>query len=186
MQTLGWLWAQDGELAKLFGTPFGLHLKICDIDSFLFQKVRKKLIYWSSKFLSLSARAIIVNMVLLSSLLYFISIWAGSKQVIRRIQADVRNYPWVDSFTSTHARVNWRDCWASKKIGGLGIKDPQNALDVLLANWSVCAFILDNNNLHHLLGFKFRYSKVCDNGKWLMSCTWSLLFGHKHAPGSKL
>ena len=95
MQNLGWQWAQDGELAKLLGTPFGLHLETCDIDLFLFQKVRKKLIYWSSKFLSLLARAIIVNMVLLSSLRYFISIWAGSKQVIRRIQADVQNYLWA-------------------------------------------------------------------------------------------
>ena len=67
-------------------------------------------------------------MVLLSSLYYFISMWIGSMQVIKKIQVDVRNYMWAGSFASIRSRINWKDCYASKKIGSLVIVDPQNAL----------------------------------------------------------
>ena len=110
LDSLGWQWTQDGELAEFFGALFDLHLEMCDVDAFLFQKVRKKLIYWSSRFLFLSARAIIANMILLSMLWYFIFLWLVSKQVIRKIQVDIKNYLWTGSFNSSRARVNWRDC----------------------------------------------------------------------------
>ena len=68
----------------------------------------------------------------------------------------------------------------------LWIPIPQDALNALLAKWIVRAFIPDNSNLHHLLGFKLRHSKPCNRGKWPTPCTWSLLSEHKKVPGSKL
>jgi hypothetical protein len=62
----------EKNLIKLLGTPFGLDLDVADVDEFLFQKIQKDLQYWSSIFLSLAARAIIVNSVLLSTTWYFI------------------------------------------------------------------------------------------------------------------
>lgn len=36
-------WATKGDLLKLLGTPFGLSLKIQDLDFFLIDKIRKHL-----------------------------------------------------------------------------------------------------------------------------------------------
>jgi hypothetical protein len=80
-------WAVEGQLSKLLGTPFGVNLHTQDVDNFLLSKIQKKLDYWVSVHLSLSGRAIIANSVLLSTLYYFISLWGGSRQVIRKIRS---------------------------------------------------------------------------------------------------
>ena len=41
----GWKWAEDGDLSKLLGTPFGLNLDTKDVDHFLYSKISKKLDY---------------------------------------------------------------------------------------------------------------------------------------------
>ena len=40
-----WRWAEDGDLSKLLGTPFGLSLNKHDFDWFLYNKIYKKLDY---------------------------------------------------------------------------------------------------------------------------------------------
>lgn len=48
-----WQWAEEGDLSKLLGTPFGLNLKTRDVDQFLYAKISKKLDYWNTMKLSL-------------------------------------------------------------------------------------------------------------------------------------
>jgi hypothetical protein len=38
-------WAQDGDISKLLGPPFGSGLKVGDIGKFLLYKVKKKLAF---------------------------------------------------------------------------------------------------------------------------------------------
>jgi hypothetical protein len=45
MDQLGWKWALEKDLTKMLRTPFGLDLLADDIDSFLLQKIQKKLTY---------------------------------------------------------------------------------------------------------------------------------------------
>ena len=40
-----WQWAEEGDLSKLLGTPFGLNLNNWDVDQFLYGKISKKLDY---------------------------------------------------------------------------------------------------------------------------------------------
>ena len=63
-----WQWANEGDLSKLLGTPFGLNLHVQDVDDFLYRKIARKLDYWSKMKLSLAGRAVICNQVLLSTL----------------------------------------------------------------------------------------------------------------------
>lgn len=64
-----WKWATNGDLSKLFGTPFGLHLELQNVDQYVINRVKAKLRYWSSTQLSLASRILIVNQMLISSLL---------------------------------------------------------------------------------------------------------------------
>ena len=91
-QNFDWTWIPEGNISKLLGSPFGLSVSTADIDHFLMEKIRKKLTYWTSTKLSVAGRRLIVNQVLLSTLWYFIGVWAGSRKVIKQIQTLLRNY----------------------------------------------------------------------------------------------
>ena len=71
---------------KLFGTPFGQHLELQNVDHFLINRVKAKLRYWSSTQLSLPSRTLIVNQALMSSVWYFIGVWVGSKKFWERFK----------------------------------------------------------------------------------------------------
>ena len=60
--------------------------------------------------------------------------------------------------------MNWRDCSANKKVGGLGILDPNEALEALFAKWVVKALLPRHSNLQILLRFKLSGAKSLDNG----------------------
>ena len=68
VHNFGWSWEAEGSMSKLLGTPFGLSIATIDIDQFLIDKARKKLTYWTTTKLSLAARQLIVNQVLMSTL----------------------------------------------------------------------------------------------------------------------
>lgn len=68
-------WAEEGDLSKLLGTPFGLNLNTLDIDHFLYSKIAKKLDYWSSMNLSLACRVVICNHSTLYTLVFYYCVW---------------------------------------------------------------------------------------------------------------
>ena len=131
LATFNFSWAIETNLSKLLGTPFGLNLTITDVDTFLDEKVTKKLKYWVNIHLSLSGRAIIVNAVLLSTLWFFINIWGESFQ----IRSTLRDFLWTGSTHCSRARVWWFNCYAYKKVGGLNLIDPEEALHALIGKW---------------------------------------------------
>lgn len=55
----------------------------------------------------------------MSSLWYFIAVWVGSKKVLGKFEALLRNYLW--SIYENTIRVSWDDCTLLKKIGGLDL-----------------------------------------------------------------
>ena len=73
----------------MFFSPFGLNLNIKGADEFLFQRIRRKFIYWNSTYLTLFARVVGMNIVLLSLLWYFISIRIMTIDVIKRLRAKI-------------------------------------------------------------------------------------------------
>ena len=140
----------------MLGTPFGLNLNTPNIDKFIFQKIQKKLGYWTTIDLSLARQGVIVNLVLLSTLWYFISIWDGSRGVIYRINFSLCNFCWVDLLHATWIKVRWINVCALQNVGGLNIVDATDALDVLQAKWLIKALQLGQSNLQTLLRTWFR------------------------------
>lgn len=140
-----------GALSKLLGTPFGITLETANVDEFLANKISKKLQYWTTIHLSMAARTIIVNSVLLSTLWYFLSLWCGLRDILNSIRAALRNFLWAETEEHVRARVRWEDCCAKKEVGGLGLIDPQEALLSLTNKWIVKALIPGNTPLNILL-----------------------------------
>ena len=68
------VWARSEEVSKLLGTPFGMSLASSNVDKFLLDMINKKLGFWCKLKHNAMGRAIIVNSVLLSSTIFFVSI----------------------------------------------------------------------------------------------------------------
>ena len=82
--------------------------------------------------MSLVGRTLIVNHVLMSSLWYFIIIWARSKRVLGKIKTLFRNYLWIGAKNATRAHASWDDYMMPKKVGGLSLILPKDASLYLL------------------------------------------------------
>ena len=94
----------------------------------LIHRVKGKLKYWSSTNLSLAGRTLIVRQILMPSLWYCIVVWVGSMKLLGRIKALLHKYLWSGSWNTTRARVSWDDCVMPKKVGGLSIISPEDAM----------------------------------------------------------
>jgi hypothetical protein len=69
-----------------------MDITIEDANSFLKAKIQKKLMYWVTVRLNSAGREVITNNVLVSSLLYFLAIWGGIADGIKRITGKIRNF----------------------------------------------------------------------------------------------
>lgn len=127
-----------------------------------------------------------VNSVLLSTLWYFISIWGGSTAILRTIRASLRNYLWAGTEENARARVRWDDCCAAKRVGGLGIIDPEESLTALMGKWVIKALVPDTSSLHIFLRHRLAGLWPPGSGSWPRSLQWALLAKFSAPQGSKL
>ena len=149
-----WHWANEVDLSKLLGTPFGLNLNIRDVDDFLYRKISKKLDYWSTMRLSLAGRVVICNQVILSTLWFFVTVWGGSNKVLSNFRGAIRNYLWSGKEQLTRTRVSWWECCLKKKKGGLGLVDPESAKISLLCKWVIKTLEPGESNLQLMLRYR--------------------------------
>jgi hypothetical protein len=71
---LGVTWAEDANISKILGAPFGMFLTSKDVNAFLHNRITKKLIHWTSIKANPTGRAVIVNSILLGACYFFFSI----------------------------------------------------------------------------------------------------------------
>lgn len=173
--TFGCQVVTDNSVTRFLGTPFGLSPAVQDFDHFLITKVTRKLRYWTSTHLSLAARAVVVNSILLSTLWYFLNIWGGSKDILHTIRGKLRNYLWAGTEENSRVRVRWDDCCASKAAGGLGLIDPEDALTALLSKWIVKGVEHGSSPLHILLHHRLGQIQPMSASTWPQNLQWPLL-----------
>ena len=128
-------WANDEGVSKLLGAPFGISLSTKDVDKFLHEKLTKKLIHWSTTKIKPTRRNIIANSVLLSSTFFFLSIWSGSKQGIKRIKSSIMNYLAPGRLQRTKTQVGWLQCCQDKKEGILNLINLEDTIPTLMGKW---------------------------------------------------
>lgn len=124
-EDMGLVWLDDGVATKYLGFPFGKNLLQKDKDAKILHQVRSKLNFWTGKRLSLAARVLVSNQVILASIWYFASCCAISKGVLLRVRTLVRNFIWGDQPDKRiRARVAWDTAVIPTVKGGLKIFDP--------------------------------------------------------------
>lgn len=171
-------------MSKLLGAPFGLSLSTHDVDTFLYDKMEKKLNHWSSQKINPTGRAVIVNSVPLSTLFFFFSIWGGKSGGIKKFKSLLMYHLAAGSVQRSRIKVGWLQCCQTRENGGLNLINPEDAATTLMTKWIIKALEPDESNLHQLLRFRLDNYQPYPRGKWRHSLEFFTLDKHQAHCGS--
>jgi hypothetical protein len=164
---VGVTWIDDGaDISKLLGTPFGLSLSTQNVDDFLKERVTKSLCYWCTTKVNSIGRSVVVNKILVSSVLFFVAIWGGSKKGVTKIRSMIESYMWSGSKNRTRTKVAWVQCCQPKDKGGLDLINPNDALIALMTKWVLKACEPGSSNLHVFLRHRLSSFQPYSGGRW--------------------
>lgn len=181
---LGIKWADDNEVGKLLGAPFGMTLTSGDIDNFLYEKTTKKLTHWSKEKINPSGRAVVVNTVLLSTMFFFLSVWGGTNKGVKRVKSLAMNYLSGGTMQRARTKVSWLQCCQPKERGGLDLVNPEGAMVSLMTKWVVKALEPGDSNLHLLLRARLSSYQPYKGGRWEAGLEFFTLKTHQCKRGS--
>lgn len=166
-----WIWAEERDLSKLLGTPFGLNLNTNYVDRFLYSKIAKKLNYWSSMKLSLAWKVVICNQVFLSTLWLFITVWGR----FRSIRGAIWDYLLSGKKNIDPHPSKMEEWCMKKKNGGLGLVDPEVAKTNFLCKWVVKAMEPGESNLQIMLRYRLARFNPQRDRSWGLALIGSLV-----------
>ena len=103
----------------------------------LIQRVESRLATWKSKYLSFVGQLTLVNSVLSSLPLYFMSLFRLPAWVIKKIDPYRRSFLWSGSSSTNgiSCKVNRKPVCLHREEGGLGIKDIHQLNTTFLSKW---------------------------------------------------
>lgn len=181
---LGVTWAEDEEVSKLLGAPFELSLTSGDVDKFLYDKISKKLLHWSTQKINPTGRVVVANTVLISAMFFFLSIWGGTVNGVKKIKGLVMHYLASGTMQRARVRVSWLQCCQMKEKGGLDLINPEDAMTSLMVKWMVKAMEPGTSNLHLLLRHRLNKYQPYAGGNWKPSLDFFTLRKHQSHRGS--
>ncbi|CAJ2628200.1 unnamed protein product [Trifolium pratense] len=121
---------------KYLGLPVGANPRRESTWSPLIVSLRKKLNSWGHKHLSLGGRLVLINSVLNSLPIFFLSYMKTPAQVIKKVTRIQREFLWGGVNGGRKLSwIKWRVVCQEKKNGGLGVRDIKLVNLSLLMKW---------------------------------------------------
>jgi hypothetical protein len=127
------------------------------VDEFLLNHIDKSFKHWTTTKINYMGRGMVVNNILLSSLLYFLSIWGGTQRGIDQIKTKLINYLSSGSTNNSRAKISWKQCYQTHDMGGINLINSKDALVALMTKWVIKACKPRKSNLHHMLHFRLSH-----------------------------
>jgi hypothetical protein len=121
------------------GIPLHYKKLIADHWNFFITKIENKLQSWKGKLLSIGGRVTLLNSVITSIPLYWMSIYRLPVHVRKAIDKLRKRFLWYggNSVRKKYSLVAWHIVCKSKSQGGLGLLDLKMMNTTLLAKWIV-------------------------------------------------
>lgn len=132
IRTLGFI---EGYLpSKLLGSPLVEGIPKARRWKELLDKMESKLRNWTYRALNFPARLTLVKVVLQAMPTYLFSVLAAPKSILKCIRSIQRNFLWGSSELKLKwVLVDWEIVCKPKRVGGLGLCDPETANKVMSA-----------------------------------------------------
>ncbi|GAU32684.1 hypothetical protein TSUD_145580 [Trifolium subterraneum] len=133
----GFLNCRIGNLPfKYLGLPVGANPRLSTTWAPMLDLLKRRLGKWGNKYISLGGRIVLINSVLSSIPIFFLSYMKMPLKVWREVVRLQRNFLWGGiSKTRRISWVRWEDICKPKVEGGLGIRDLRLVHLSLLAKW---------------------------------------------------
>jgi hypothetical protein len=156
-------------------------------DAKILHQVQTQLNKWAGKSLSLAARVLVTNQVILASIWYLCPCCNVSKGVLLRIRALVRNFIWGGNPDhKVKARVAWDTAIIPTIKGGLKIFDPYAQARALLAKMLNRALVPGAEPWKTFIKHRVANLKLRRDGDWGISENWLLTTPRTVPQGSTL
>jgi hypothetical protein len=121
---------------KYLGLPVGANPKRISTWEPLIEYLKKRLTSWGKKHISLSGRIVMINSVLNSIPIFFMSFLKMPVQVYKRVIRIQRELLWGGVKGGRKVNwISWKTVCREKKDGGLGVRDIRIVNVSLLAKW---------------------------------------------------
>ncbi|KAK2426239.1 hypothetical protein P8452_40952 [Trifolium repens] len=133
----GFLNCRIGQVPFIYlGLPVGANPRLASTWRPMVEVLKKRLGSWGNKYVSLGGRIVLINAVLSSIPIFFLSYMKMPGKVWREVVKLQRNFLWGGlSLKRRISWVKWEDVCRPKKEGGLGIRDLRLVNLSLLAKW---------------------------------------------------
>ncbi|WJX67429.1 hypothetical protein P8452_51895 [Trifolium repens] len=121
---------------KYLGLPVGANPRLCSTWKPMLDTIKGRLGAWGNKYVSLGGRIVLINAVLNSLPIFFLSYFKMPVKVWQEVVKIQRKFFWGGIGSRRKiCRVKWSEICKPKKEGGLGIKDLRLMNISLLAKW---------------------------------------------------
>jgi hypothetical protein len=133
----GFLNCRVGHLPfKYLGLPMGANPKSLSTWRPMLDSIKKRLGSWGNKYISLGGRIVLINAVISSIPIFFLSFMKMPVKVWREVVTIQRNFLWGGLMKKKRiCWIKWADVCKPKKEGGLGVRDLRLVNLSLLAKW---------------------------------------------------
>lgn len=113
---LPWTWEVDANASPQLGFPVACNFSVQLMETQTQSKVEGAIEKLKKRQLTLSGRVLAANSLILSTIWYLVTLWAGDLAFLSRLQRLIEKYVW-----NGRSRVNRNSCTQSKSQGGLGL-----------------------------------------------------------------
>jgi hypothetical protein len=119
------------------GLPVGANPRLASTWDPVVKTIEKRLLSWRNRYVSLGGRVVLINSVLASIPVFFLSFLKIPLKVRMKIVRLQRNFLWGGASRDKNkiSWVSWKDVCRPKKEGGLGVRDLKWFNLSLLSKW---------------------------------------------------
>lgn len=132
---LPWQWEVNATATKLLGFPTASSFSSIQMEQLIVTKMSTSIEKLKLRHLSLAGRVTAANCLIMGSLWYILTLWAGDLDFLSKIQKGIEAFVWADK-----SRVNRNTTTQGKAKGGLGlmlISEQYKALAGNLMLWAL-------------------------------------------------
>ena len=123
------------------GIPIGDNPRRCQLWDPILKKCERRLAKWKQRHISFGGRVTLIQSVLTSIPIYFLSFFRIPRRVVERLEGIQRRFLWGGGPDQNKiAWVKWETVCLPKEKGGLGIKDINSFNLALLGKWKWSLF----------------------------------------------
>lgn len=116
LRILRWKWEDNNTASPLVGAPVAQSIAQGRLEGILLEKIAKRINKIKERGLTLAARIVVANSLIMGCLWYFLILWAGDAKFLKRLQREVDRFIW-----GGRSWVAGAICTLKKMEGGLGL-----------------------------------------------------------------